>query len=88
MVRIQRKQNLARRIDSQRQVDTAEMQDDNVLVKRKVPLKHIVQFTRLLATMTEAGLPVLRNLRIRLSTSAFVPGGPKGKNSGICAPMT
>lgn len=64
MVRIQRKQNLARRIDSQRQVDTAEMQDDNVLVKRKVPLKHIVQFTRLLATMTEAGLPVLRNLRI------------------------
>ncbi len=64
MVRIQRKKNLARRIDSQRQVDTAEMQDDNVLVKRKVPLKHIVQFTRLLATMTEAGLPVLRNLRI------------------------
>ncbi|MBT7012233.1 MAG: hypothetical protein HN961_04895, partial [Planctomycetes bacterium] len=31
---------------------------------RKVPLKHLVRFTRLLATLTEAGLPVLRNLRI------------------------
>ena len=33
-------------------------------VKRKVPLKHVVRFTRMLATLTEAGLPVLRNLRI------------------------
>jgi len=32
--------------------------------RRKVPLKHLVRFTRLLATLTEAGLPVLRNLRI------------------------
>ncbi|MCX8228686.1 MAG: type II secretion system F family protein [Planctomycetota bacterium] len=33
-------------------------------VRRKVPLKHITRFTRMLATLTEAGLPVLRNLRI------------------------
>ncbi len=33
-------------------------------VKRKVPLKHLVRFTRLLATLSEAGLPVLRNLNI------------------------
>ena len=33
-------------------------------VKRKVPLKHVVRFTRMLATLTEAGLPILRNLRI------------------------
>ncbi len=32
--------------------------------RRRVPLKHLVQFTRLLATLTEAGLPVLRNLKI------------------------
>ena len=64
MVRIQRKQNLGRRIDNQRESNATEARDENVLVKRKVPLKHIVQFTRLLATMTEAGLPVLRNLRI------------------------
>lgn len=38
--------------------------DSQARVKRKVPLKHVVQFTRMLATMTEAGLPVLRNLRI------------------------
>lgn len=33
-------------------------------MRRKVPLKHIVRFTRMLATLTEAGLPILRNLRI------------------------
>lgn len=33
-------------------------------VARKVPLKHLVRFTRLLATLVSAGLPVLRNLRI------------------------
>jgi len=33
-------------------------------MRRRVPLKHLVRFTRLLATLTEAGLPVLRNLRI------------------------
>ena len=33
-------------------------------VRRRVPLKHLVQFTRMLATLTEAGLPILRNLRI------------------------
>ena len=33
-------------------------------IRRKVPLKHIVRFTRMLATLTEAGLPILRNLRI------------------------
>ena len=33
-------------------------------VRRKIPLKHLTRFTRMLATLTEAGLPVLRNLRI------------------------
>ena len=33
-------------------------------VRRRVSLKHIVRFTRMLATLTEAGLPILRNLRI------------------------
>ncbi len=33
-------------------------------VRRRVPLKHLVRFTRLLATLTEAGLPILRNLRV------------------------
>jgi type IV pilus assembly protein PilC len=63
MARIQRRQaGSSRSSDSQH--ESSVERDDGVLVKRKVPLKHIVQFTRLLATMTEAGLPVLRNLRI------------------------
>lgn len=33
-------------------------------VRRKVPARHLVRFTRMLATLTEAGLPVLRNLNI------------------------
>lgn len=33
-------------------------------IRRRVPLKHLVRFTRLLATLSEAGLPVLRNLNI------------------------
>lgn len=33
-------------------------------VKRKVPAKHLARFTRLLATLTEAGVPILRSLRI------------------------
>ncbi|MBC8371917.1 MAG: type II secretion system F family protein [Planctomycetes bacterium] len=63
MARIQRRQASSSRTNNSQHENTVE-HDDDVLVKRKVPLKHIVQFTRLLATMTEAGLPVLRNLRI------------------------
>jgi type IV pilus assembly protein PilC len=63
MARIQRRQAGSSR-SSNSQHESSVERDDAVLVKRKVPLKHIVQFTRLLATMTEAGLPVLRNLRI------------------------
>ena len=35
-----------------------------VRTRRRVPLKHLVRFTRMLATLTEAGLPILRNLRV------------------------
>jgi type IV pilus assembly protein PilC len=63
MARIQRRQAASSRTGNQQRESSTE-RDHTVLVKRKVPLKHIVQFTRLLATMTEAGLPILRNLRI------------------------
>ena len=64
MARIQRKVPAARPAKRSPQPDSSGGGETQVLVKRKVPLKHIVQFTRMLATMTEAGLPVLRNLRI------------------------
>jgi type IV pilus assembly protein PilC len=35
-----------------------------VRVRRKVPLKDLVRFTRLLSTLTQAGLPILKSLRI------------------------
>ncbi|MGY8758019.1 MAG: type II secretion system F family protein, partial [Planctomycetota bacterium] len=63
MARIQRRNEPTSRA-SDSQPDNSVDRSDAVLVKRKVPLKHIVQFTRLFATMSEAGLPVLRNLRI------------------------
>ncbi|HIA39015.1 MAG TPA: type II secretion system F family protein [Planctomycetes bacterium] len=63
MARIQRRQGSSQRTNDSQNESSVE-RDDTVLVKRKVPLKHIVQFTRLFATMSEAGLPVLRNLRI------------------------
>lgn len=63
MARIQRRQGSSQRTNDSQNQSSVE-RDDRVLVKRKVPLKHIVQFTRLFATMSEAGLPVLRNLRI------------------------
>ncbi len=63
MARIQRRNEPTSRA-SDSQPDNSVERNDAVLVKRKVPLKHIVQFTRLFATMSEAGLPVLRNLRI------------------------
>ena len=60
--RIQRKVPAAeRRTRGGRQVEGEETARR---VKRKVPLKHLVRFTRLLATLTEAGLPLLRNLNI------------------------
>ncbi|HBF22851.1 MAG TPA: hypothetical protein DDW23_03460, partial [Planctomycetes bacterium] len=59
MARIQRKVPAAsRRQSSSPQVEGA------VRTRRKVPLKHLVRFTRMLATLTEAGLPILRNLRV------------------------
>ncbi len=63
MARIQRRVPAAVR-STGRSESTSSAEASTVLVKRKVPLKHIVQFTRMLATMTEAGLPILRNLRI------------------------
>ena len=63
MARIQRRNEPTSRANDS-QPDNSVDRSDAVLVKRKVPLKHIVQFTRLFATMSEAGLPVLRNLRI------------------------
>jgi type IV pilus assembly protein PilC len=33
-------------------------------VRRRVPLKDLVRFTRLLSTLTQAGLPILKSLRI------------------------
>lgn len=38
--------------------------EETVKVKRKVPLKDVVRFTRLLSTLTQAGLPILKSLRI------------------------
>ncbi|MFK5955052.1 MAG: type II secretion system F family protein [Planctomycetota bacterium] len=64
MARIQRKVPAASRPKGGGSQADGPANDSTVLVKRKVPLKHIVQFTRMLATMTEAGLPILRNLRI------------------------
>ncbi|MDA0666466.1 MAG: type II secretion system F family protein [Planctomycetota bacterium] len=64
MARIQRKVPAASRPSGGSSQADGPAREGSVLVKRKVPLKHIVQFTRMLATMTEAGLPILRNLRI------------------------
>jgi type IV pilus assembly protein PilC len=64
MARIQRKVPAARRVSNQESTQESGGGESTTLVKRKVPLKHIVQFTRMLATMTEAGLPILRNLKI------------------------
>ncbi len=61
MARIQRKvAATAGRTTRQAAEPAAEVQR----TRRKVPLKHVTRFTRMLATLTEAGLPVLRNLRI------------------------
>ena len=59
MARIQRKvPAAAQRPSSKAPVEGA------VRTRRRVPLKHLVRFTRMLATLTEAGLPILRNLRV------------------------
>ena len=59
MARIQRKvPAAAKRPSSKAPVEGA------VRTRRRVPLKHLVRFTRMLATLTEAGLPILRNLRV------------------------
>lgn len=59
MARIQRKVSAAaKRPSSKAPVEGA------VRTRRRVPLKHLVRFTRMLATLTEAGLPILRNLRV------------------------
>jgi type IV pilus assembly protein PilC len=64
MARIQRKVPAARYVPNQESSRESGGAESTTLVRRKVPLKHIVQFTRMLATMTEAGLPILRNLKI------------------------
>ncbi|KAA3604545.1 MAG: type II secretion system F family protein [Planctomycetota bacterium] len=61
--RIQRKVPAASRARSGRGA-SAPAGESGRKVRRKVPLKHLVRFTRLLATLTEAGLPLLRNLKI------------------------
>lgn len=38
--------------------------EETVKVRRRVPLKDVVRFTRLLSTLTQAGLPILKSLRI------------------------
>ena len=63
MARIQRRVPAAQRA-AKPETASGHGEESAALTKRKVPLKHIVQFTRMLATMTEAGLPVLRNLKI------------------------
>ena len=61
MVRIQRKISAARRANPHAGGGYGGAKRQ---AKRKVPLKHLVRFSRLLATLTQAGLPVLRNLHI------------------------
>jgi len=61
MARIQRKAPTAARPAARAETGGGE---DTVKVKRKVPLKDVVRFTRLLSTLTQAGLPILRSLRI------------------------
>ncbi|MDA1259422.1 MAG: type II secretion system F family protein [Planctomycetota bacterium] len=61
MARIQRKAPTAARPAARADTGGGE---DTVKVKRKVPLKDVVRFTRLLSTLTQAGLPILRSLRI------------------------
>jgi type IV pilus assembly protein PilC len=62
MARIQRKVAATNRPVARSSSSSAESSGKRV--RRRVPLKHVVRFTRMLATLTEAGLPVLRNLRI------------------------
>ena len=63
MVRIQRRIPAAKR-GAAPQTARVKSGGGGARSKRKVPLKHLVRFTRLLATLTEAGLPILRNLNI------------------------
>ena len=62
MARIQRKVPAARTVRSKAQSET--QTSAGTSVRRTVPLKHLVRFTRLLSTLTEAGLPIMRNLNI------------------------
>ena len=62
MARIQRKVPAAARPAAQAQ--SAGGGEDTVKVRRRVPLKEVVRFTRLLSTLTQAGLPILKSLRI------------------------
>lgn len=61
MARIQRKVPAAARPATRAEAGSG---NDAVKVKRKVPLKEVVRFTRLLSTLTQAGLPILKSLRI------------------------
>jgi type IV pilus assembly protein PilC len=62
MARIQRKVPAAARPAAQ--AASAGGGEDTVKVRRRVPLKEVVRFTRLLSTLTQAGLPTLKSLRI------------------------
>lgn len=64
MARIQRKVPAAARPTGTSDRGAAEAAEAQVLVRRKVPLKDVVRFTRLLSTLTQAGLPILKSLRI------------------------
>ncbi|TAH36339.1 MAG: type II secretion system F family protein [Planctomycetota bacterium] len=73
-VRIQRRVPAAERPApaARRGRETAAATATGARVRRRVPAKHLARFTRLLATLTEAGLPILRNLRIL--TQQWPPG--------------
>jgi type IV pilus assembly protein PilC len=64
MARIQRKVAAAARPTGTADVGGATDGQHTAKVRRKVPLRDVVRFTRLLSTLTQAGLPILRSLRI------------------------
>lgn len=63
MARIQRRVPAAARPTGVAEASSAPA-ENQVRVRRKVPLKDLVRFTRLLSTLTQAGLPILKSLRI------------------------
>ena len=64
MARIQRRVPAAARPAARVEDGEVAAAGDGARVRRKVPAKQLARLTRLLSTLTEAGLPILRNLRI------------------------